>query len=308
AIELKSDMVIAYNNRGLVKQSLQDLPGALADFTRAIELKPDFDIACNNRGLVKRHLGDLAGAIADFTKAIALKPDAATYYNNRAGVRRKKNDLEGALADYDHAIKLKPDYAEAWYNRSVSKSEADDAAGSAADLAQAVKLNPSFAKAATKPRKAKPAKPKPTGVIISNLDPNQKMLPITEHPLVLRTDFSGEAAWHSLSAALQNPDDEFSSPLSFIDDPAYTGITAAQLPAMLGKDSAHPFAVIIDHLALTHEEHPVLVVDLQETPGSTFRVISSALGLVASNLSIANMGFEEFAGAVDKDGVFRGFE
>jgi hypothetical protein len=29
---------------------------------------------------------------------------------------------------------------------------------------------------------------------------------------------------------------------------------------------------------------------------------------VENNLSIANMGFEEFANAVDKDGIFRGFQ
>ena len=41
--------------------------------------------------------------------------------------------------------------------------------------------------------------------------------------------------------------------------------------------------------------------------GATFRCVPSAVQAVENNLSIANMDFEEFAGAVDEDGVFRGF-
>lgn len=45
-------------------------------------------------------------------------------------------------------------------------------------------------------------------------------------------------------------------------------------------------------------------------PVSTSRSRSasrSRRGGVENNLSLANMGFEEFADAVDEDGVFRGF-
>jgi hypothetical protein len=39
----------------------------------------------------------------------------------------------------------------------------------------------------------------------------------------------------------------------------------------------------------------------------TFRVVADELWGVAANLDMANMEFEEFADAVDEDGVFRGF-
>jgi hypothetical protein len=54
-------------------------------------------------------------------------------------------------------------------------------------------------------------------------------------------------------------------------------------------------------------EHPVLALDLYSDPGRTLRVIPSEMWGVENNLSLANMDFEEFADAVDKDGVFRGF-
>jgi hypothetical protein len=59
---------------------------------------------------------------------------------------------------------------------------------------------------------------------------------------------------------------------------------------------------------MTDPEHPVLVVDLYSEPGRSFRVVPSEMWGVENNLSLANMDFEEFADAVDRDGVFRGFD
>ncbi|HEY3931223.1 MAG TPA: tetratricopeptide repeat protein [Verrucomicrobiae bacterium] len=71
-------------------------------------------------------------------------------------------------------------------------------------------------------------------------------------------------------------------------------------------DSSHTFAFIIDRIALINPDHPILVIDLQNKPNRTFRVILSALWVVENNLAIANMDFEEFANAVDNDGIYRG--
>jgi hypothetical protein len=50
----------------------------------------------------------------------------------------------------------------------------------------------------------------------------------------------------------------------------------------------------------------MLVVDLGSGLRS-FRTIPSQVQGIENNLSIGNMGFEEFADAVDKDGIFRRF-
>lgn len=42
-------------------------------------------------------------------------------------------------------------------------------------------------------------------------------------------------------------------------------------------------------------------------PGRTFRALPSEVNGIESNLSIANMDWEDFAESVDDDGVFRGF-
>jgi len=64
---------------------------------------------------------------------------------------------------------------------------------------------------------------------------------------------------------------------------------------------------MIDHIALSQPDYPILVVDLYTELGRTFRVIPAEMWGIENNLSIANMDFEEFADAVDSDGVFRGF-
>lgn len=145
---------------------------------------------------------------------------------------------------------------------------------------------------------------KPTAKAVA---PKAGKIPATENPLVLRTDFSNEAAWRSLCKTLQDPDDEFSPELEFVSDRAFDGLAAADLPSSLSEPSPHTFAFIVDRTALTRAGNPVLIIDLHDKPGRTFRVTAAALGGVANNLSIANMDFDEFAKAVDKDGIFRGF-
>jgi hypothetical protein len=52
---------------------------------------------------------------------------------------------------------------------------------------------------------------------------------------------------------------------------------------------------------------PLIVVDLWRERGRCVRVLAAELWSIENNLSEVNMDFEDFAGAVDNDGVFRGF-
>jgi hypothetical protein len=80
-----------------------------------------------------------------------------------------------------------------------------------------------------------------------------------------------------------------------------------QLLSLIPQGVNHTFIFIVDRIALTPPDHPILVVDLHTEPGRTFRVIPSEMGGVENNLSLANMDFEEFAESVDEEGIFRGF-
>lgn len=136
-----------------------------------------------------------------------------------------------------------------------------------------------------------------------------KPIPETEHPLVLRTDFSNQSAWERICAEIQKPVGifRFRASVEFLDDAGYSGVTKDQLLELIAKDYDHSFIIIADQTAISFPDHPLLVVDLYEKSGQEFRAIPSKIQSIENNLSIANMDFEEFAEAVDKDGVFRGF-
>ena len=95
--------------------------------------------------------------------------------------------------------------------------------------------------------------------------------------------------------------------MDFVSDPDYESLTAERLLTLLSEESFRTFVFLIDRTALTHPDHPILVVDLYTEPGRTFRVVPAEMWSVENNLSIANMDFEKFADNVDGDGVFRGF-
>ena len=147
-----------------LRNTKDDLEGALADFSKAIELKPDFVEAYSGRGWIHRKRngfnkvyliykqnrsrtrskpgcqlsirgeiryakGDFADALTSFSRAIELNPNYAIAYNNRGLIKKKSNDLEGALADYNKAIELDPELASAYKNRAGVKLAKGDSAG-----------------------------------------------------------------------------------------------------------------------------------------------------------------------------------
>jgi hypothetical protein len=134
-------------------------------------------------------------------------------------------------------------------------------------------------------------------------------IPQTEFALVLRTDFSDQIVWEKICAAIREPvgDFHFLASVDFLDRERYTNITKAQLLELIPKNYNHSFIIVADRVAVSNPEHPLLIIDLYENVGREFRAIPSQIQAIENNLSIANMDFEEFAEAVDEDGIFRGF-
>jgi len=131
-------------------------------------------------------------------------------------------------------------------------------------------------------------------------------IPSTETALLIRTDFSNPSAWKSLAAAVCQPPDPFMFNMEIVDDRANSGATVETLMESLPENYPHSFMVIADGIANSQADHPLLVVDLFEERGRQFRAIATQIASIENNLSIANMGFDEFAELVDETGVFRG--
>jgi hypothetical protein len=130
-------------------------------------------------------------------------------------------------------------------------------------------------------------------------------IPSSENALLIRTDFSDESAWQKLTKAVSEPGDPFIFNMEIVDDRSNSGATVEQLMGALPKEYPQSFMVVADRAAISPPDYPLLVVDLVER-GRQFRAVAVEVASIDNNLSIANMGFEEFAGLVDQAGVFRG--
>jgi len=135
--------------------------------------------------------------------------------------------------------------------------------------------------------------------------------PSAEESLLIRADFTDDAAWDSLCKAVKEPSqDGFTACLRCINDSDYRGLSAEQLTALAPQGNQrgqHTFAFIADAITFANPERPILVVDLHDDPGRTFRVIPREIWSVENNLSTANMEYNDFASNTDSSGVFRGF-
>jgi hypothetical protein len=148
------------------------------------------------------------------------------------------------------------------------------------------------------------------------------------HALVVRTDFTDEAAWERVARELRKPlpGDEPASPY-LISDPGYADATAERVlqdvretlsslvpPGWAGP--CLPGAVFIaDGTTMSEPGHPLLAVSTEEddeTPeedgpeedgedfGRRFRLLPDAAVEISVNLGLGNMDFADFAG----DGVY----
>jgi hypothetical protein len=135
-----------------------------------------------------------------------------------------------------------------------------------------------------------------------------KTVPKTSGSPVLRTDFSNDSGWDDIcNEVVQPSEDGFIAYVEFIDDQTFNNIGPAKLLEIIPENFGHFFIIVVDRTSLASREHPLLIVDLDEYRGQSFRAAPSQIQSIENNLSIANMGFDEFAEAVDDDGIFRGF-
>jgi uncharacterized protein DUF6924 len=136
-------------------------------------------------------------------------------------------------------------------------------------------------------------------------------LPKTQDSPVIRTDFDNEGAWKTACELIRRPvpdgfGGEFSAHVAFVENLAFRDLTQDELLARVPNEYGHSFLMIVDKVTLGSPEYPILLVDLFEERGRSFRAIPTQIQAIENNLSIANMDFAEFADYADADGVFRG--
>jgi hypothetical protein len=156
-------------------------------------------------------------------------------------------------------------------------------------------------------------------------------LPVGDNAPFVRTDFSDGVVWQSVCEAIRKPNPELQDAFNLmmgmnahlaeddgdlagclayvdiLDESRFADIPIDQILQLVPIDSPRAFMFVFDHLTASHVEHPILVIDLHDERGRTFRAIPNQIQSIENNLSVANMDWEDFADAVDQDGIFRGF-
>jgi hypothetical protein len=91
------------------KAKQADYNGAIEDYNRAIELHSQFVEAYCNRGIAKENLGDHYEALEDFDRAIETNSEYIDGYLRRGMLRQDSGDYAGAIKDFDRVIEIEPE-------------------------------------------------------------------------------------------------------------------------------------------------------------------------------------------------------
>ncbi len=105
SLELQSDNLNSWANRGAVLLNLECYEEALNSFNKALEIKPNYSDAWANRGSTLGKLDHYEEALASFDKALEFQPD-----NNpetwliRGSALFKLERYEEAVSSYDKSL------------------------------------------------------------------------------------------------------------------------------------------------------------------------------------------------------------
>ncbi|WP_327425655.1 DUF6924 domain-containing protein [Streptomyces sp. NBC_01230] len=148
--------------------------------------------------------------------------------------------------------------------------------------------------------------------------------------VVIRTDFTDEAAWREMTAELERSSHYDGDPVEsydVVDAPELDGAdTDAILAAILAHEKLRDQLSVVfvaDSTTMGADHHALLAVstitredfdDDEEYEamvefGREFRTVPSGVHSIHANLELANMDFEDFSSSAheDSEGVFRSF-
>ena len=109
ALAIEPDNVLALRTCAYMAVQEGDSKAACILFTRAFKayaLATDLPRDFHNSALMRRSLGEYKGAIADHGRAVALARDFGPVYKGRGVTRYMSGDIDGGIADLEHAAEL----------------------------------------------------------------------------------------------------------------------------------------------------------------------------------------------------------
>jgi tetratricopeptide (TPR) repeat protein len=132
-----------YVDRGKYWSEAREWKRALADFDRAIQLNSQLAVAYSSRAAVHLKQENFKKAIADCVLAIAIEPHQEAF-SIRGDAHHKSGNYELAIEDYAEAKRIDGTVAQAYFLRSQELQETGEQEQATQALEQALALDPSL--------------------------------------------------------------------------------------------------------------------------------------------------------------------
>ena len=131
-----------YFLRGVAKYNLDDLGGALADFTKALEENPVYTQAYQYRAITRSRMGLYQEALDDFSNALSIRPSNASTYYSRGVTYFLNREFQKSIDDFSQFLKIEPRQVEGYTSRGTSHLYLKDTVEALKDYDRAIKVNP----------------------------------------------------------------------------------------------------------------------------------------------------------------------
>lgn len=147
-IKINSKNVAAFYLRGNAKFFIQDIDGAIFDFSKVIEIAPkikDIEKVYNFRANSYFLKKDNEKSFTDYEKAILINPNYPEPYNGRANIYYSRGEYAKSLSDYNKIIELDPKATAAYIGRADIRFDRGELDSALSDLDKSLDLTPNVA-------------------------------------------------------------------------------------------------------------------------------------------------------------------
>jgi tetratricopeptide (TPR) repeat protein len=129
---------------GMAKMKVNDLVGAIADFTKEVKNVPNNEVAWANLGQVLLNNRQLDSAVWAANKCLEFAPDNTQAINLIGLAKFQKGDLGGAKTHFEAATRRDPTNAAAWYYLAMILAQQNNISGALTVLQKCLEQAPSF--------------------------------------------------------------------------------------------------------------------------------------------------------------------
>lgn len=141
AVAINPFLPNAWEVLGVAHQCLDNLPEAIASYSKALELLPHNRQLLFSKALAYEESNQFAAADSTYAELLECYPRFANGYVGRAQLNLRQGDTISARTDLDQAIRLNANSVGALSLRAAINADSDPASA-LADMEQAVKLQP----------------------------------------------------------------------------------------------------------------------------------------------------------------------